>query len=62
MKESVPPRQAGDASQAAVSGPFGLWAASGLVAGAVGGLVDALTAIIRGVGGLGPEKAVRVRW
>ena len=42
------------------SGSLGLWALAGLVAGAAGGLADALTAIIHGVGGLGPEKAVRL--
>ena len=41
-------------------GSIGLWAVAGLVAGAVGGMGDALTAIIHGVGGLGPEKAVRL--
>lgn len=39
---------------------FAEWAAAGLAAGVVGGFADALTAIIRRVGGLGPEKAVRL--
>jgi arylsulfatase A-like enzyme/HEAT repeat protein len=40
--------------------PRVVWPLAGLLGGSLAGLGDALVAVIRGVGGLGPEKALRL--
>ncbi len=52
------PSGGGRAPAADVSAPRWIWPLAGLAGGALAGFGDALTAVIRGVGGLGAQKAV----
>ena len=53
----APPSRA-PAPAADARAPRGIWLLAGVVGGGLAGIGDAVTAVIRGVGGLGVQKAV----